>query len=358
MLAQDRHEDSNITGQSAPRRQSRRPTKFMFIDSSNGGVNAKPDRKVRSFVMKSARNRKTWSTRPKSPREEELVEAPPKEHLPCHTNVQHESTFAAGSRSSHDYRRDSAWDDYPLASQASSRCGSIFSTYSSSRTCDSPLSSYTSPFAEHGHSEHPYDFPLGQQTVVTLRDGLNTGLADPFDCLSVHLDAHTQQLLNQCKQKSRPHNSRLLTLSSVVEGSAPRLIPVDLHRSSSVAATDWIAKCIQSPNGAPYIYAALTASARAVGLNSEAYKWRAVTEVNKLLSHPSTSTDDTTIAAVLVLLALEESDLADPTRQGNDREWSLSANNAHLNGLRTMIMQRGGLAALNPNRCLQVFILM
>lgn len=125
-----------------------------------------------------------------------------------------------------------------------------------------------------------------------------------------------------------------------------------------MAATDWIAKCIQSPNGAPYIYAALTASARGVGLNSEAYKWRAITEVNKLLSNPKTSTDDTTIATVLILLAMEESDLADPRRQGNDRECSLSANYAHLNGLRTMIGQRGGLASLNTNRCLQVFILM
>jgi hypothetical protein len=147
-------------------------------------------------------------------------------------------------------------------------------------------------------------------------------------------------------------------LCSVVEGSAPRLIPVDLHRSSTVAATNWISNSIQSPTGAPFIYAALTSSTRALGLASEAYKWRAISEVNKLLSCPSTSTDDTTIATVLVLLALEESDLADPRRQGSARESSLSANDAHLNGLRTMIGQRGGLAALNANRCLQVFILM
>lgn len=141
-------------------------------------------------------------------------------------------------------------------------------------------------------------------------------------------------------------------------GSASRLIPLDLHRTSSVAATDWIARCIQSPSGASYIYAALTASARCAGLNSETYKWRAITEVNKLLSNPRTSIDDTTIATVLMLLAMEESDLADPRRQGNDRDCSLSANNAHLNGLRTMIGQRGGLISLNSNRCLQVFVLM
>lgn len=80
--------------------------------------------------------------------------------------------------------------------------------------------------------------------------------------------------------------------------------------------------------------------------------------MNKLLSNPNTSTNDTTLATVLVLLALEESDLADPRRQGSDRDWSLSVNDAHLNGLRTMVWQRGGLAALNGNHCLQVFILM
>jgi hypothetical protein len=36
----------------------------------------------------------------------------------------------------------------------------------------------------------------------------------------------------------------------------------------------------------------------------------------------------------------------------------MSVNDAHLNGLRTMIRQRGGLAALGGNQCLHVFILM
>jgi hypothetical protein len=43
---------------SPPKKKEKRPTSFMFIDSSNGGVNAKPDKVVRSFVMKSARNKK------------------------------------------------------------------------------------------------------------------------------------------------------------------------------------------------------------------------------------------------------------------------------------------------------------
>ncbi|KAH6616653.1 hypothetical protein C7974DRAFT_49371 [Boeremia exigua] len=339
MLAQDKHEGSGNTDRTASKRQSRRPTKFMFIDSSNGGVNAKPDRVVRSFVMKSARNRKSWSTRPKSPNEGEDVQTIRQKQLPDRTSNQDAPT-PTNPWSPQNYRKDSLWDSYAVPSPTSSRSGSVFSTYSSNHTCDSPMSGHTSPFAEYDHADHVHNPPLGRQTV-THGDGFDFGFTKPLNCLSVRLDARMQQLLDQ-----------------FVEGSAPRLIPVDLHRISSATTTDWIARCITSPHGAPYIYAALTASARAVGLNCEAYKWQAVTEINKLLSDPNTSTDDTTIASVLILLALEESALADPGRQGSDRERSLSANSAHRNGLRTMIGQRGGLAALQTNRCLQVFILM
>jgi hypothetical protein len=120
----------------------------------------------------------------------------------------------------------------------------------------------------------------------------------------------------------------------------------------------WIKDCVQSPIGAPFIYAVLNSSARAAQLNSEAYKWLAISAVNGLLSNPHTSTNDTTIAAVLVLLANEEAELADPRRRGDERECSLMVNDAHHNGLRTMIQQRGGLSALSRNRVLQVCLLM
>jgi hypothetical protein len=83
-----------------------------------------------------------------------------------------------------------------------------------------------------------------------------------------------------------------------------------------------------------------------------------VSEVNRLLADPNKNTDDTTIATVLILLALEEAELADPRRKGDERRCSMRVNDVHLNGLRAMIGQRGGLAALGGNRCLQVFILM
>jgi hypothetical protein len=121
---------------------------------------------------------------------------------------------------------------------------------------------------------------------------------------------------------------------------------------------DWIKDCIQSPTGTPFIYAALSTSLRAAQLNPEVYKWRAMSELNIILSNPHTSTNDTTIAAVLILLAIEEADLADPKRRGDERKCSMSVNEAHHNGLKTMIRQRGGLAALSGNRCLQVCLLM
>lgn len=123
---------------------------------------------------------------------------------------------------------------------------------------------------------------------------------------------------------------------------------------------DWIQTSIQSNMGAPFIYAVLACSARAVQLDPEVYKWRAVSEVNGLLSDPRTNTNDTTIAAVLILLANEEAELADPKRRGDEHKCKLTraANKAHHNGLRTMIQQRGGLAALKGNRFLQVCLLM
>lgn len=198
MLAQDRHEGIESTEEPAPKRQSRCPTKFMFIDSSNGGVNAKPDRVVRSFVMKSARNRKTWSTRPRSPKEGDIAEAEPLEQLHSPSNAQDESSSTTTSWLPQVYRKDSLWQNYAVISPASSRSGSVFSTYSGSYTCDSPLSCHTSPFADYGHTEHAHDISLSQQTAVAHHDGFDVNFSKPLSCLSVQLDAHMQLLLDQC----------------------------------------------------------------------------------------------------------------------------------------------------------------
>jgi hypothetical protein len=88
------------------------------------------------------------------------------------------------------------------------------------------------------------------------------------------------------------------------------------------------------------------------------YKARAISEINKLLSNPKTMIDDCNITAVFMLLTLEEYQLAPGSRTGDDEDWSELQRSIHLNGLKTMISQRGGLAGLGTNRCLQVFILM
>lgn len=201
MLAQNRHEGSESTRRPAAKRKSRQPTTFMFIDSSNGGVNAKPDRVVRSFVMKSARHRKSWSTKPRSPAEEDFVET----RFPKQTSVQiaspHGGSLDVRSLSPRDYHRNSLpWDNRSLGSPATSRRSSVFSNYSGSRTCDSPSSCYTSPFAEHSSPEHAYAFPVEQQDAITSCNSFDIGFTRSFDCLPVCLEAHTQRLLHQCKQ--------------------------------------------------------------------------------------------------------------------------------------------------------------
>jgi hypothetical protein len=87
------------------------------------------------------------------------------------------------------------------------------------------------------------------------------------------------------------------------------------------------------------------------------YKARAISEINKLLGSPETMILDDNITAVFILLTLEELKLA-PASSKAEAEWTELQRRVHLNGLRTMIEQRGGLAALESNRCLQTFILM
>ncbi|KAH7380672.1 hypothetical protein BKA66DRAFT_442215 [Pyrenochaeta sp. MPI-SDFR-AT-0127] len=327
--------------QPVPRRREKRPTAFMFIDSSNGGINAKPDRVVRSFVMKSARNRKPWSTRPKSPKIETSTSARPRRRSSSGSQTSDGQNQIIGCSPRLECNIYKApWKRQSVTSLSSSRSNSVFSNYSSHWACESPVSTYTtSPCAEYDYSEDVSDFLSSRQIALSRPRNFN-GRFTPFDCLAVRLDTDAKRLLHQ-----------------FVEVSTPRLLPVDPHKSSEAAATDWVATCIQSPIGAPFIYAALTSSARAARLDAEVYKWRAIAEVNRILTDPTKSTDDTTIATVLMLLAMEEADLADPQRQGDERRYSKSVNEAHQNGLRTMIGQRGGLAALGENRCLQVFIL-
>ena len=198
MLAQDRHEGNENGGrQSAPRRESKHPTKFMFIDSSNGGVNAKPDRVVRSFVMKSARTRRKWSTRPKSPKEQLLVDSDPTslEQLSDYTVAPCDTAAVTEVWSSQGCRKDSLWEDIVLASPASSRDGSNHSASSKNQWVSSPTSGYTRPFPECSRTENAYTW----HTSSTYRDGFEVRFMKSLDCLPVYLDTRSQRLLQQCK---------------------------------------------------------------------------------------------------------------------------------------------------------------
>ena len=84
------------------------------------------------------------------------------------------------------------------------------------------------------------------------------------------------------------------------------------------------------------------------------YKINAITEINKQLNDSSTQIDDNNIAAVFMLLCIEEGAVS----SDEDVEWATHQRKLHLEGLKTMIHQRGGLFALNSNNCLQTFILM
>ncbi|KAL6705770.1 hypothetical protein ACN47E_006407 [Coniothyrium glycines] len=333
------HSQSNdVTSRSLRANLGKRPKTFMFIDSSNGGVNAKPDKIVRSFVMKSARNKKPWSTRPKS---DTSASAKSRQQSDPHVLSldRHHGDV--------DQLPELDWTTWSSSgSQKSVTSPSANSTYSSAsrkssyQTYESPRSANTSPHSENHSSENAFQARDSEQRSYDTYYGPIFGLLRSFDCLSVQLDPHSQRILHQF----------------VV--SSTHLFPIDPYKSSEKAATDWFAGCIQSPHGASFIYTALSSSAHLLGRHREIYRWRAVREVNNLLGDSSQDIDDTTIATVLILLALEEAKLADPTMTDDERKCSVGMNEAHFNGLKAMINQRGGLAALNRTRCMQVCLLM
>ncbi|KAF2473224.1 uncharacterized protein BDR25DRAFT_129824 [Lindgomyces ingoldianus] len=336
----------NVTRTGTSGKAQKRPMKsFMFIDSSQGGQNSKPDKAVRSFVMHQARRQKPWSTR-KSPQSPSTGTAPTKPS-------QKRSSFEIPRRAD-EIAPASSWFEYdpsPNSWNAQSG-GSPVSSSSSSVSGRSSQPCLTPPSSDGSVC----NFPLcngeacGQlHAALARRDGFSLGVLDPFDSLPVKADAKTSALIDH--------------FVSII---SPRLLPVDLHQTSTITTTEWVASSLRNDNSAPFTYAMLTTSAlhlQAMGANNAEnalyYKGRAISEINTNLSDPKTSVDDSNIAAVFMLLCLEESQLAPVEgKAGNDPEWNEMHRQIHLNGLRTMIQQRGGLAALSANRCLQVFILM
>jgi len=151
---------------------------------------------------------------------------------------------------------------------------------------------------------------------------------------------------------------------------SPRLLPVDIRQSSTVASSEWLAGALRDDaSGGAFTYAILCSTALhryLIGGGGREkilyYKGRAISEINSNLSDPERSISDNNIAAVFTLLTIEESMLAltaaTSKSSEDEHDWTKMQKLIHLNGLRTMIRQRGGLAGLGTNRCLQTFILM
>lgn len=286
-------------------RKEQRPVTFMFIDSSNGGVNAKPDRVVRSFVMKAARNKKPWSTRPKSPRTEASCSERPRRRSTSQIQGNHshphtiDRPFSSGF-----YSHMAPWETDSTTSSSSSKSNSTISSRSNSWTSRSPVLADFSPGVDFVSLEDEHNTCKQRQPALAPVANFDIILPQSFDCLAVRLNKDSERLLHQSELVpfKQYANAQIIT---VIEASTPRLLPIDPHKSFHARAVDWFTTCIQSPIGAPFIYAALASSARAAKLDTEHYKWRAIAEVNRLLTDPSKNTDNTTIATVMMLLAFE-----------------------------------------------------
>ncbi|CBX99959.1 predicted protein [Plenodomus lingam JN3] len=310
-----------VVKSASPKNLGVRPTAFMFIDASNGGINAKPDKVVRSFVMKSARNKKPWSTKPRNQASENGITETSLQGLPCQPKSCTKLMQTGGSNPQQQcYNSPIPWD-FSVVLSPSSGSDSVASSRNSDMAHGSPVSSYASPRAECENIGFPCD--AVQHIGSIYQPSPSTRLTASFNCLAVRLDAYTEGLIHQCTLKYLHACALLLTETVVIEFTTPNLFPIDLYKSSREAATHWVSSCLQSPIGAPFIYAALTTSSRAANHASEIYKWRAVSAVNDLLTNEKYSTDDTTIASVLILLALEESDLAGSGKMGEDLRSSI-----------------------------------
>jgi hypothetical protein len=188
-----------------PAAQTKHNTQFMFIDSSNGGVNAKPDKVVRSFVMRSARNKKSWSTRPKSPRTNPSSEVRTRQRPSSrkHGITEHCSPkdslaqlnctqfWASGYNSS-------------ITSPHSSKSGSTFSScLDSNCACDGATSCSTSPITDYTHENDTSACLPWQQKLSMHRNTLRPTSLGSFGCLVVDLNMSAENLLQRCKYSVR-----------------------------------------------------------------------------------------------------------------------------------------------------------
>ena len=205
MLArQAKRMDTTHADRASPSKKSEKfTTAFMFIDSSNGGVNAKPDKVVRSFVMKSARNKKPWSTRPKSPKSQSTLNSKASRGSSCRAGTCNSQPQA---NDAYQLGCDSPLtpvEKWTITSSSSSRHNSVFSSNSINWTGNSPVSTHTSPCAENSHANNAVSFPSPKRPSLSGHGSLFIRSLGSFDCLAVQLDINTKYLLHRCKLNNK-----------------------------------------------------------------------------------------------------------------------------------------------------------
>jgi hypothetical protein len=187
--------DSQDSGQNGGRRSGKRPQKmkFMFIDSTDHGRNAKPDKAVRSFVMHQARRSKTWSTRQRGATSPNSVETdPPSTGAPepaGSSAVQSKAQRAACKRRRW---RNASSTPSPLYAQSDASSASSCK-HSGHSTPASSVGSVYDPRYSNG------ELYLQAHRALARQDGFALGVIDPFDCLAVRMDSKTSSMLDHCK---------------------------------------------------------------------------------------------------------------------------------------------------------------
>ncbi|KAF2501455.1 hypothetical protein BU16DRAFT_613350 [Lophium mytilinum] len=310
---------------------------FLFVDSSDQQGTSKPDRASRSFVMQQARKQKTWSTKkfPANSAAKRSSKAPPRDDSPSEKGSLSWVHYAPKDESLHKgekivpYRGGGSPLEQPAVCRLPFCNGDFCSQSHHSPPCSDELK--LSPRSR------------GRLEIAAI------GVLDPFNALPVRADPRSYALID--------HYSR-----NVV----PLMIPVDLRRRSRAGRDEFLASAIRDDARGAFTHtvlcsAALHRFAMGVGpLDDVLYhKAESVSKINANLSDPGFRVHDNNIAAVFNLLNIEESLLGIVSAGGGwpglafDPQQKLM----HLNGLRAMLQQRGGLAGLSSSRCLQAFIL-
>ena len=196
--------------QTRGRRSGKRPSqmKFMFIDSTSHGQNAKPDKAVRSFVMHQARRAKPWSTRQKnsqSPRTATPALSPqsagPQRSPSLQSDGRAEDSASSLGFTPHQEldSKPTVWNDHSLGSPVSS---TSTNSRANSLPCLTPTSSHGSvcdlPYCM-GQSCGQVHATQTESQALMRQNGFALGVIDPFDSMAVQMDAKTSSLVDHCK---------------------------------------------------------------------------------------------------------------------------------------------------------------